>query len=285
MRNERGGLCECGCGKPTPVCQFTDANRGYVKGQPHKFVAGHKLSPKQSNTPEWRAAWAARDRCTNPKNSHTVLRHLRQVGVRIRTLSESTKLAMARPHVRKKFLSVMASAEQRAKYSRARRRSVGMGLVELMVCCVVGLILLCAVVPSQVKVLRATQQRLAIEAMREISASESYYIQRYSNGYQTPAILAGNGVALSGGGSCDFPTLLYPRFAQAQIGHYTFVYTPVGTTTLMTGCTHVGANNFTLTASPTDGFAGTRYFYIDGSAVLRFADGTPATISSAVWAW
>jgi hypothetical protein len=35
-------LCECGCGQPAPLSPYSDAARGYVKGQPRRFVQGHK---------------------------------------------------------------------------------------------------------------------------------------------------------------------------------------------------------------------------------------------------
>lgn len=34
-------LCECGCGKPAPISKDSDATRGYVKGQPRRFIHGH----------------------------------------------------------------------------------------------------------------------------------------------------------------------------------------------------------------------------------------------------
>lgn len=34
-------LCECGCGEPTPLCQYTNRNYGYVKGEPLRFIPGH----------------------------------------------------------------------------------------------------------------------------------------------------------------------------------------------------------------------------------------------------
>src|SRR5258708_7581617 len=34
-------LCECGCGKPTPVAKRTERKRGYIKGQPVRFAPGH----------------------------------------------------------------------------------------------------------------------------------------------------------------------------------------------------------------------------------------------------
>lgn len=36
------GLCECGCGRPAPISDRTDTKRGYVKGQPLRFINGHQ---------------------------------------------------------------------------------------------------------------------------------------------------------------------------------------------------------------------------------------------------
>jgi hypothetical protein len=35
------GLCECGCGNPAPIAKVTRTERGQVKGQPVRFIAGH----------------------------------------------------------------------------------------------------------------------------------------------------------------------------------------------------------------------------------------------------
>lgn len=34
-------LCECGCGQPAPISPATSRARGYVRGEPRRFVAGH----------------------------------------------------------------------------------------------------------------------------------------------------------------------------------------------------------------------------------------------------
>ena len=36
-------LCECGCGKPAPISPDNDKARGYVKGQPRRFIKGHRI--------------------------------------------------------------------------------------------------------------------------------------------------------------------------------------------------------------------------------------------------
>jgi hypothetical protein len=35
-------LCECGCGQPAPIAKRTQRSFGWVKGQPLRFVRGHK---------------------------------------------------------------------------------------------------------------------------------------------------------------------------------------------------------------------------------------------------
>jgi hypothetical protein len=37
-------LCECGCGNPAPLSKQTDKKRGYVKGEPMRFIAGHNIA-------------------------------------------------------------------------------------------------------------------------------------------------------------------------------------------------------------------------------------------------
>lgn len=39
--NNTPRLCECGCGNPAPVAINTNAKRGWVKGQPVRFISGH----------------------------------------------------------------------------------------------------------------------------------------------------------------------------------------------------------------------------------------------------
>lgn len=36
-------LCECGCGQPAPIASKTNRAKGYVKGEPMRFVNGHQM--------------------------------------------------------------------------------------------------------------------------------------------------------------------------------------------------------------------------------------------------
>jgi len=81
-------LCACGCGQRAPIATETNRPKGYVKGQPVRYVRGHHvrvgvhpfsklnricigaLNPRfkhgMTTTPEYRAYKAARTRCNNP---------------------------------------------------------------------------------------------------------------------------------------------------------------------------------------------------------------------------
>src|SRR6266568_4976696 len=47
-------LCECGCGQPAPIAQQSTTRKGWVKGQPKRFIMGHQAR-KGSNPFEHRA--------------------------------------------------------------------------------------------------------------------------------------------------------------------------------------------------------------------------------------
>lgn len=42
-------LCDCGCGNHAPLAKQTDRKRGYVKGEPLKFIAGHNIARPIAN--------------------------------------------------------------------------------------------------------------------------------------------------------------------------------------------------------------------------------------------
>jgi HNH endonuclease len=51
----RRGVCECGCGQRTKLAARTQARYGLVRGQPQRFVYGHRpKSPRGSDSPMWK---------------------------------------------------------------------------------------------------------------------------------------------------------------------------------------------------------------------------------------
>jgi hypothetical protein len=49
--NDAPKLCECGCGQPAPIAKTTDPKRGYVKGQPTRFIVGHNYKGYKERKP------------------------------------------------------------------------------------------------------------------------------------------------------------------------------------------------------------------------------------------
>ncbi|MDP9438980.1 MAG: hypothetical protein M3P49_09575 [Actinomycetota bacterium] len=50
MSGLEAGLCQCRCGQRTNLAPVTSRSKGWVKGEPLRFVAGH-----QTRTKRWRA--------------------------------------------------------------------------------------------------------------------------------------------------------------------------------------------------------------------------------------
>lgn len=52
MAEDRGsnpsGLCMCGCGEPAPLAPTTRRDRGQVRGEPVKYIHGHKNAKPQA---------------------------------------------------------------------------------------------------------------------------------------------------------------------------------------------------------------------------------------------
>jgi len=64
-------LCECGCGLPAPISPTTVSAKGYIKGQPRKFIHNHhkgRLIDGRTPTPEYKAYRGAKARCNNPND-------------------------------------------------------------------------------------------------------------------------------------------------------------------------------------------------------------------------
>ena len=43
-------LCECGCGEPAPIADKTTRAKGYVAGEPRRFIAGHYRPARATKT-------------------------------------------------------------------------------------------------------------------------------------------------------------------------------------------------------------------------------------------
>lgn len=70
-------LCDCGCGQPAPIAKYTNTRKGWVKGEPVRYVHNHHPSPRsrvhgQSHaaggnpTPTYYSWKGMRERCFRP---------------------------------------------------------------------------------------------------------------------------------------------------------------------------------------------------------------------------
>jgi len=50
-----GGFCACGCGQRTKLATNTNTAKGYVKGQPMKWVYGHNAKAQHARRRRARA--------------------------------------------------------------------------------------------------------------------------------------------------------------------------------------------------------------------------------------
>lgn len=47
------GFCQCGCGKKTDIATRNRASRGWIKGKPKRFIAGHYNNIKNRKLPQY----------------------------------------------------------------------------------------------------------------------------------------------------------------------------------------------------------------------------------------
>lgn len=45
-------LCECGCNRPVPIAKRTDTAKGWIKGQPLRYLRGHNPIPHRNRRSE-----------------------------------------------------------------------------------------------------------------------------------------------------------------------------------------------------------------------------------------
>src|ERR1700691_695456 len=71
------GLCQCGCGKKTPIATRNRKERGQLKGKPIAYLHGHGAvnnikhgqCRRGKMTPEFAVYQAAKQRCINPNDA------------------------------------------------------------------------------------------------------------------------------------------------------------------------------------------------------------------------
>jgi hypothetical protein len=178
---------------------------------------------------------------------------------------------------------------------KSKESGYGSLLIELLICCVIGLTLLSGALVSTQQLVVAGNENTAWQILRALNKSEGFYYRVYGNGYVLPAVLAnanGGAVGFVAPQSCDLPGLLGADYASeatlpGPFDGYTFTFTPgVTLTSVGKGCTNSGYFSYTVTATPVNrGNQTGMYFFTDQTGVVRYSTGGPANATSPILNW
>jgi type IV pilus assembly protein PilA len=152
-----------------------------------------------------------------------------------------------------------------------RKHSKGFSLIELLIVVAIILIIAAIAIPDLLKSRVAANQASAVGSLRTINTSEVTYSSTYTSGY-SPDLLSLDGPP--GGTTAATSSLLDSVLGSGVKSQYTFIYTPVTTST-----TPLRLDTYSIQANPVQG-VGTgngNSYYSDNSAVIRFNNTTAAT--------
>jgi prepilin-type N-terminal cleavage/methylation domain-containing protein len=165
------------------------------------------------------------------------------------------------------------SVNQRAA-SRPGAGQRGFSLLELLIVVAIILIIAGIAIPQYLKARMQANEASAIGSLKAIANANVLYEKTYGLGFATTLQ---NLAPPPGGGAVTSANadILDPVIASGIKSGYNFTYTP-----LTTGGSPT-PNGFVVTANPiVPGQTGNRYFFMDGSFVIRFDTTGPATVSS-----
>ena len=140
------------------------------------------------------------------------------------------------------------------------RTEKGVSLIELLIVVAIILIIAAIAIPRFLQSRMASNEASAIASCRTIASAEITYNSIY-NGYSTSLTQLGPSGGATSSAAAD---LIDAVLMNGVKSGYEFTYTP-GATSPSTGPV-----NFALNANPeTEGQSGNRYFFTDGSGVIR----------------
>ena len=73
------GYCHCGCGGKTKIAERDNKYRGYIKGEPRRFIYGHHVG-KREDHPNWRGGTTIDSKGGHPMSLNTTHHRSHQNG-------------------------------------------------------------------------------------------------------------------------------------------------------------------------------------------------------------
>ena len=118
-------LCECGCGEPAPIARTTDKRRGYVAGQPVRFIRGHSgVLSKSTKGKTWEEIYGVAYAQVKREQVRLLGRRPRSAET-LRRMSETKKRAYADGRTVNHQRGKPLSKSQKRKIATARRSRYG----------------------------------------------------------------------------------------------------------------------------------------------------------------
>lgn len=152
------------------------------------------------------------------------------------------------------------------------RKQSGFSLVELLVVISIILIIAAIAIPRLLAARQVALESSAVGSLKALFSAENLYSTKYPTvGFSATLAALGDGGVEPCTATIAASCLIDSVLASGTKSNYVFGYSPV------TGSD--GSNTgFSITATPakTDG----RYFFMDDSGVIRFNDGSAASIAS-----
>lgn len=152
---------------------------------------------------------------------------------------------------------------------RRTRTQKGFSLIELLIVVAIILVISAIAVPNLLRARAAANESSAVGSLRTLDVANETYSSTYSTGYSPDLVSLGPSASASSS-SAD---LIDSVLAAGTKTGYSFSYnagTPDGTGNI---------NTFSVNANPVSSSTGTRYFYLDQTAVITAAYGVPASSS------